>query len=179
MPVPTQEKLLSSAPPGLRRTLAFFRIDLRPEHRQPSMLLVALATVASIALSLAADAILVAIGTAVFPTTKGYSHFQFADYSKLTIIGVVIACVAWPIVTRISSAPRWLFFRIAVLVTVVLLLPDLWILAKGQPVRAVIVLMLMHLAIALVTYNLLVHIAAVRSQPRRHGAQQTSLTRLS
>ena len=169
MPVPTQEKLLSSAPPGLRRTLSLFRIDLRPEHRQPSMLLVALATVASIALSLAADAILVAIGTAVFPSTKGYSHFQFADYSKLTIIGVVIACVAWPIVTRISSAPRWLFFRLAILVTVVLLLPDLWILAKGQPVRAVIVLMLMHLAIALVTYNLLVHVAAVRSKPRRHA----------
>ena len=169
MPVPTQERLLSSAPPGLRRTLSLFRIDLRPEHRQPSMLLVALATVASIALSLAADAILVAVGTAVFPTTKGYSHFQFADYSKLTVIGVVIACVAWPIVTRISSAPRWLFFRLAILVTVVLFLPDLWILAKGQPVRAVIVLMLMHLAIALVTYNLLVHVAAVRSKPRRHA----------
>ena len=169
MPTPTQEKLLSSAPPGLRRTLSLFRIDFRPEHRQPSMLLVALATIASLALSLAADAVLVAIGTAVFPTTKGYSHFQFADYSKLTVIGVVIACVAWPIVTRISSAPRWLFFRLAILVTLVLFLPDLWILAKGQPVRAVIVLMLMHLAIALVTYNLLVHVAPVRSKPRRRA----------
>src|ERR1019366_10537470 len=98
--------------------------------------------------SLAADAILVAIGTAVFPATKGYSHFQFADYSKLTIIGVVIACAAWPIVTRISSAPRWLFFRLAILVTLVLWLPDLYILYKGESADAVAVLMVMHLAIA-------------------------------
>jgi hypothetical protein len=42
----------------------------------------------------------------VFPSTKGYGHFQFSDYAKLTIIGVIIACVAWPIVTRIYSAHR-------------------------------------------------------------------------
>jgi hypothetical protein len=167
MPGTLQETILTSMPPGLRRALARFRIDLRPEHRQPSMVLVALATVASIAGSLAVDAILVAIGTAVFPATKGYSHFQFGDYATLTIIGVIIACAAWPIVTRISSAPRWLFFRLAILVTAVLLLPDLWLLAKGQPTRAVIVLMVMHVAIALVTYNLLVHVAAVRSKRRR------------
>ena len=167
MPGTMQETIVTSMPPGLRRALARFRIDLRPEHQQPSMVLVALATAASIAGSLAADAILVAIGTPIFPATKGYSHFQFADYSKLTIIGVVIACAAWPIVTRISSAPRWLFFRLAILVTLVLLLPDSCLLAKGQPTRAVIVLVVMHVAIALVTYNLLVHVAAVRSKRRR------------
>ncbi|HEX4245764.1 MAG TPA: hypothetical protein VHY77_09370, partial [Acidimicrobiales bacterium] len=101
------------------------------------------------------------------PSTKGYGHFQFSDYSKLTIIGVIIACLAWPVVTRISSSPRWLFFRLAILVTLVLLLPDLWILAKGQPVRAVVVLMAMHLAIALITYNALVHVAPVRARRRR------------
>jgi hypothetical protein len=50
----------------------------------------------------------------------------------------------------------------AVLVTAVLLLPDLYILAKGQPVKAVLVLMIMHLAIGLVTYNALVHLAPAR-----------------
>jgi hypothetical protein len=39
-------------------------------------------------------------------------HFRFADHPKLTVVGVVIACAAWPIVTRMSSAPRWLFFRL-------------------------------------------------------------------
>jgi hypothetical protein len=45
----------------------------------------------------------------------------------------------------------------------VLLLPDLYILHQGQPVQAVAVLMVMHLAIAVVTYNCLVRIAAIRS----------------
>jgi len=96
-------------------------------------------------------------------------HFQFHDYAKLTVIGVIIACVAWPVVTRISSDPRWLFFRLAILVTVVLLLPDFYILHGGQPADAVAVLMLMHLAIALVTYNLLVHLA-----PAGPAARQAS-----
>ena len=66
---------------------------------------------------------------------------------------------------------RWLFFRLAVLVTLVLWLPDLYLLDLGQPGRAVAVLMVMHLAIALVTYNCLVHIARVRAaaRPARHA----------
>ena len=82
----------------------------------------------------------------------------------------MIACLAWPVVTRISSAPRWLFLRLAVLVTVVLWLPDLYLLDLGQPGSAVAVLMVMHLAIALVTYNSLVHIARVR--PALHPSGQ-------
>ena len=68
--------------------------------------------------------------------------------------------------TRISSAPRWLFFRLAILVTLVLWLPDLYILYKGESAKAVAVLMVMHLAIAVVTYNLLAHIAPVRPAAR-------------
>jgi hypothetical protein len=152
----------AEAPSSLGRALGLARVDFAPAHRQPSALRVAIATAVSVAGSLAADAILVVIGEAVFPSTKGYAHFQFSDYSKLTIIGVLIACAAWPIVTRISSAPRWLFFRMAIAVTLVLWLPDLYILHQGQSVRAVAVLMVMHLAIAVVTYNCLVHIAAIR-----------------
>jgi hypothetical protein len=159
-------------PSSLGRALGIARVDLAPAHRQPSSLQLAIATAASVAGSLAADALLVVIGQAVFPSTKGYAHFQFSDYSKLTIIGVLIACAAWPIVTRISSAPRWLFFRLAIAVTLVLLLPDLYILHQGQPVQAVAVLMVMHLAIAVVTYNCLVHIAAIRSS--RGAARQPS-----
>ena len=96
-------------------------------------------------------------------------HFRPSDYGKLTIIGVIIACAAWPVVTRISSAPRWLFFRLAILVTLVLLLPDLYLLYRNQPVEAVSILMSMHLAIGLVTYNALVRIAP----PRRREQQAT------
>jgi hypothetical protein len=150
-------------PPSLARPLGLVRVDFAPAHRQPSAVSMLAATIASVAGSLAADALLVVIGTAVFPATKGYVHFRFSDYAKLTIIGVLIACIAWPIVTRISASPRWLFLRLAILVTLVLWLPDLYILAQGQPGRAVAVLMLMHLAIAVVTYNCLVHIAKVRT----------------
>lgn len=151
------------------QALSWARVDFAPRHRQPSAAAVVVATLASLAGSLAADAILVAIGTAIFPSTKGYVHFRFGDYSKLTIIGVLIACMAWPVVTRISSAPRWLFFRLAIVVTVVLLAPDAWLLLRGAPAQAVLVLVVMHLAIALVTYNCLVHLARVR-KPRRARA---------
>ena len=156
----------AEVPTSLGRALGLVRVDLAPAHRQPTSLQVAIATAVSVAGSLAVDALLVVIGQAVFPSTTGYAHFQFSDYSKLTVIGVLIACAAWPIVTRISSDPLWLFFRLAIAVTLVLWLPDLWILHLGQPVQAVVVLMLMHLAIAVVTYNSLVRIAAIRSARR-------------
>jgi hypothetical protein len=148
----------------LDRALAMMRIDLvsTPSHRQPLPVKVALAAVLAIIGSLAADAVLVAIGTHVFPSTKGYGHFQFHDYATLTVIGIIVACVAWPLVVRISSAPRWIFFRSAIVVTLVLLLPDLYILHQGQPFQPVFVLMLMHLAIGVITYNVLVRLAPAR-----------------
>ncbi len=147
--------------------LDLVKVDFAPTHRQPANIRVLLATLVSLVGSLAADAALVAIGKAAFPSTKGYVHFQFHDYAKLTIIGVIIACVAWPIVTRISSAPRWLFFRMAIAVTLVLLLPDIYILKQGQPAKAVAVLMCMHIAIGVITYNALVHLAPVRARRGR------------
>jgi hypothetical protein len=131
-----------------------------------------LATIGAIVGCLVADAILVMIGEAIFPGTKGYVHFRLSDYGKLTVIGVIIACAGWPIVTRVTSAPRWLFYRLAILITLFLLLPDLYILHQGQPADAVAVLMVMHLAIALVTYNLLVRFAPVR--PVGQTAQYSS-----
>jgi hypothetical protein len=162
--------------------LSLVRVDFAPARQQPSAARVIGASVLSIAGSLAADAVLVVIGTAIFPSTKGYAHFQFSDYAKLTVIGVVIACLAWPVVTRISSDPRWLFFRMAIAVTLALWIPDLYILANGQPPRAVAVLFVMHLAIAVVTYSCLVHIAPVKTtrapappspDPEHHPVRRT------
>jgi hypothetical protein len=167
--------LAAELPPVLARALDLVHVDLAPTHRQPTAGRMAIATAVSVAGSLGADAILVVIGERVFPSTSGYAHFQFSDYARLTIIGVLIACAAWPIVTRISSAPRWLFFRMAIAVTLVLWLPDLWILHLGQPVQAVAVLMVMHLAIAVVTYNALVRIARV--QPAAYGSRPSSPAR--
>jgi hypothetical protein len=154
----------------MQRVLSWARLARPEAHRPPAWWRVALATALALVLSLAADAALVFVGTRMFPATKGYVHFAFGDYARLTVVGVLIACAAWPVVTRISSAPRWLFFRLAILVTLVLFAPDLYIWHQGQPAQAVAVLMSMHVAIALVTYNLLVHVAPVRAASGATGA---------
>ena len=148
--------------PVVGRALTLARVELSPHHRMPHPTAIATSTLLSVGLCLLADALLAKAGTALFPSTRGYVHFQFADYAKLTVIGVVIACLAWPVVVRLSSEPRWVFTRLAVLVTVILLLPDLYIWLTGQPGRAVLVLVAMHLAIALITYNVLVRVAPAR-----------------
>jgi hypothetical protein len=155
-------------PRSVQRLLGLVHIDFEPP-RPPSGLEVLLASVVAIVGSLLADAALVLIATHVFPSTKGYAHFQFSDYGKLTIIGVVIACCGWPVVARITSRPKWLFLRLAIATTLVLYLPDLYIWYRGQPAKAVLVLMCMHLAIAIVTYKSLVVLAPVRRQRRRGG----------
>jgi hypothetical protein len=157
----------------MKSALEMVKIDFAPRQSHPRASMVLVAIFVSLAGSLAADALLVVLATRIFPSTAGYGHFRFSDYAKLTTVGVVVACAAWPIVTRISSSPRWVFIRMAILVTLVLWLPDIYILAKGQPAKAVAVLMLMHLAIALVTYNALVHLAPVKRK-RVHPLGQSA-----
>ena len=156
------EEIFDWLPPEVRRWLELAGVDLDVRREPPSWPRWVLALLVANVGSLIADAILVAIGTTIFPSLQGFGHFQPTDYGKLTLIGVTIACAGWPVVTRLSSQPRWLFLRLAVLVTLVLWLPDLWILVHGEPIRGVGVLMTMHLAIAFITYNVLVHVAPDR-----------------
>ncbi|HEY3982087.1 MAG TPA: DUF6069 family protein [Streptosporangiaceae bacterium] len=149
------------------RARSLTKFNLSPRHRPPGVVVVAAVTVLCAALSLLADELIVRAGTAVFPATRGYVHFQFGDYAKLTVIGVVAAGIGWPIVARLTSDPRWAFLRLAVAVTAVCLLPDLYIWLRGQPGQAVLVLVAMHLAIGLITYNLLVRLAPVRPEPQQ------------
>ncbi len=155
-------------PPRLERLLALARVDFPLQRRQPNSRRLLVASLVSIVGSLVADALIIAVGTVIFPSTRGYPHFRFADYATLTVIGVLIACVGWPIVNAVSSTARWLFFRLAILVTLVLFLPDTYLLLVGSPLDAVVVLMTMHIAIALVTYNALVRL----SPPERPNALQ-------
>jgi hypothetical protein len=113
--------------------------------------------------SLAADRLLVALGTRLSPAVRDYGHFRFSYYATLSVIGVVAAGAAWPVVCRISPTPRWLYLRLAVLVTAVLWIPDAYLLARNQPGRAVAVLMAMHLAVAVFTYQAMVRLARPRS----------------
>ncbi len=156
-------------PKPLQPLLRAFHIDFNPQS-PPAPLGLAVATVVSLVGSLLADWLLVKLGTHVFPSTRGFVHFRFSDYAKLTIIGVVIACAAWPLATRLTSQPRRLFRQAAVALTIVLLAPDAYIWHNGASGKAVFVLVWMHVAIALVTYNALVHLApARRSRRPRHA----------
>jgi hypothetical protein len=144
------------------RTLALARVDWAPPHRMPTPMRLIAATIIAIVGALAADAILVAASTRILPGTAGYAHFQFDDYAKLTIIGTLIGAIGWPVVTRVSSAPRWLYGRLTILISLVLFLPDAWLLIHHQPPKEVAVLMSMHVAVAAVIYCAMVNVAPVR-----------------
>lgn len=157
----TRSRFLAMAAKA-RDALGWARIDFVPAKRQPKWWRLILATAIAVGLSLGVDVALVHAGIALFPSTRGFSHFRVSDYATLTCIGVIVASAGWPVVVRISSAPRWLYLRAAVMVTLTLWLPDVWLVAKGETPRGVAVLAVMHLGIALITYNALVRIAPAR-----------------
>jgi hypothetical protein len=134
-------------------------LDLPAGRAQPGAVRWVVATILAIGLSLAACRLLVIAGVALFPSTAGYGHFQFGDYAKLTIIGVLGASIAWPVVTFLTTRGSRLYLWLAIAVTVVGLAPDAWILHQGQPAAGVAVLVAMHFALAVITYPVLVFIA--------------------
>ena len=133
-----------------------------PTHRR-----VVAAGLAAAAVSLAADLILATIGQAAFTVPAAFGKFSFATYALLTVLGVAGAATTWAAVTRLSSRPKWLLTRLAALVTALLLIPDFLLLGTwGNPAGPVAILMLMHLAIAVITYTALTELAPVRGGPR-------------
>lgn len=131
----------------------------------PSGLRVATVTVLAAFVSVVVNFALVHLATSFDPAIAHYSHFRFSDYGTLTILGVIGAGVAWFAATRYLPNPRSTFFRVAVVAMVVLWLPDVWLYLKHEPARAVTYLVVMHLGVALVTYNALVFAAPVRGDP--------------
>jgi hypothetical protein len=86
---------------------------------------------------------------------------------------VAIACAGWPLVTTLTSQPRRLFLQAAIVITIVLFAPDAYIWHNGASGKAVFVLIWMHVAIAIVTYNALVHLAPVGRTRRRQRPQHS------
>ena len=139
-----------------------------PTHRR-----VVAAGLAAAAVSLAADLMLATIGQAAFTVPASFGKFAFGTYALLTVLGVAGAAATWAAVARLSSRPKWLLTRLAALVTALFLIPDFLLLGtRGNPVGPVAMLMLMHLAIAVITYTALIKIAPVLRCP-------TSTTRIS
>ena len=140
------------------------RIDLRPAPPPSSIRWVG-ATVASVVVSLVLNALAVHVATTQFPSTRHFVHFEAADYGTLTVVGVLVAAGAWAVIVRVSSAARWLFFRIVVVAMLALWIPDVILFALGEAAKGVATLMVMHLLVAVVTYNLLVRVARARRAP--------------
>ena len=91
--------------------LAIFKVDFEPKHKQPTngRLVLANDHVRSSArwrptLRSSPSAPLSS------PPRRATCIFGFSDYAKLTIVGVIIACAGWPIVTRVSLGAALGFF---------------------------------------------------------------------
>lgn len=122
----------------------------------PTGLRVATITAISALASIVVNAALVWLATAFDPPLRHFSHFRLWDYGTLTIVGVAAAGAAWYFATRYLVMPRHTFFRVAVVASLVLWLPDLWLYLKHEPTRAVVFLVIMHATVTLITYNFLV-----------------------
>ena len=150
-----------------QRTSRFTRTGPAPHAVPPALRRVATAGLAAAAVSLAADLVLVAVSRAAFTVPASFGKFAFGSYALLTVLGVAGATGAWAMVTRLSSRPNWLLTRLAALVTALFLIPDFLLLGTpGNPAGPVVILMLMHLAIAAITYVALLTIAPVRGGAR-------------
>ena len=115
-------------------------------------------------LSLLACALVAAATTALMPPLRSYEHLQVGDWGKLTIIGIVLASLGWPVAGLLWSRARRPFLVLTVLVTAASFLPDLWILRQGQPAAGVLALAIMHIAVAVVSYPSLVLVAPQRTR---------------
>lgn len=154
--------MTTALPDPLQRAASAIRADLPGLRRTPSPLRFLLAMVAAVVLSLLACAVVAAATVAIAPGLAGYEHLQAPDWAKLTIIGVVLASLGWPVATAIWSRARVPFLVLTVIVTVVSFAPDAWILLQGQPAGGVLALAVMHVLVAVATYPALVLIAPQR-----------------
>lgn len=149
-------------PAGLRRVATALHADLPGLAGAPAALRFVLAAVVAVGFSLLASGAVAAVTKDVAPSIAGYEHLQVGDWAKLTVIGIVLASLGWPLACLIWSRARGPFLVLTVLVTAVSFAPDLWILRQGQPAGGVLALAVMHVAVAIVTYPALVLIAPQR-----------------
>jgi Family of unknown function (DUF6069) len=151
-----------------------------PQTVLPPRRRVLAAGLAAAAVSLAADAVLATIGQAAFTVPASFGKFAFGTYALLTLPGVAGATATWWALTRLSSRPKRLLTRLAALVTALLLIPDFLLLGTpGNPTGPVVVLMVMHLAVAAATYLALIRVAPARDEPTRPMAGSSRSSRPS
>lgn len=131
----------------------------------PTVASLVLAFIVALAGSLAVDALIAHVAVLLSPALQGYPHFRFFDYARLTILGVLGAAAGWWMLAVVSPVASRLYAIAAVVLTIVLFAPDIWILLGGAPGGGVLALMVMHVAVAFVVYGVMTRLAPAR--PRR------------
>jgi Family of unknown function (DUF6069) len=155
----------ASRPTLMARLQSITRLDGRPLTHMPRTRRILAAGLISMAASLAADVLLVAVGTAAFHPPASFGPFVFLTYAKLTAAGIIGATAFWAGLVRVTSQPRLVLLRAAVAVTLLLLIPDV-LLLPNESTGGVMTLMVMHVAIAIITTVTFLKVAPATGQAR-------------
>jgi len=147
------------------RITAFLGVDWPKRAHQPRPVEFAMGSIVAISGSLIACIVVVTLASRWFRLALKYSHLQFADYCVPVIVVVAIGCAAWPVATWISSRGRRLFLCVAIAVTVLTIAIDAWIFDAKHVAATAVIMAVMHLGVASVTYLSLVFLAP--QWPRR------------
>lgn len=138
----------------------------------PSDRTVARRGIVAAALAAACNAALVPVARAL-DVAPGFEPLSYPPVVFLTVLGAVAATFVFTLVRRVSSAPVRTFTRIAAVVLVLSVLPDL-VLLQAQPaatVPGVLVLMAMHVVAAVVMVGVLTRGFGSDSPPRSEQPQ--------
>jgi len=122
---------------------------------------IALATAIAAAVGTAADLAIEALGRSVLAVPSEFEPYH-GTVAPYTIGGVVLAGVAYWIVSRFARDPRTAYVRLSAVALVLSWIPDLALLAINEPgatVAAVGSLMAMHAVSAAVVVGLLLTVA--------------------
>lgn len=134
-----------------------------PGRVRPLRLLAAVAL--SMVVITASNAGLSVIGTAIFSAPDDFCAFLPQNSVPMTLEAVVLAAVAWVLLSRRSARPAWWFYhgmRVFVLVSWLL---SLLALATWRSVLGVVTLDIMLVIGATVIYLTMTRIAPIRTSP--------------
>ena len=150
-----------------QRTSRFTRTGPAPHAVPPALRRVAAAGLAAAAVSLAADLVLVAVGRAGIHRSRVVRQVRLRHLRPADRPGGGRGHRRLGDGDQAELPAEWLLTRLAALVTALFGIPDFLLLGTpGNPAGPVVILMLMHLAIAAITYVALLTIAPARGGAR-------------
>lgn len=108
-------------------------------------------------------------GALAVDLVEPFGALSASPVTFLTVLGVGAATAVYGAVTRLSPSPDWVFVRLAIVALLISFIPDIVVLLYDAEATfgAVVVLMLMHVAVALICVGVLTQ----RYRPRIRSSQ--------